>query len=356
MRASIRSLLSLRTCASAEATAIEPHENYVVSRVADQAAWEAQLLGHPCRNIYASWGWGEYKSRLGWRVERLLIRSQAGECLGMAQTQTKTKFGLRFVYIHGGPLFFTDDATVAAHGMRALLEFLKLGRRDLVGINFQHFDTRHAILAVQIQGFVPSLNHAQYTLVVDTSDGLEQVRARVRKKWLGHVKRAQKNKNLTSKILVELAERYAAYDALAGMYDNLTKRKGFESAIDAQAFREIAVNDPRYVMLEVRDQNEIVVVKLAHSGRDRLTGLFSASSTAALTTGANALAVWRMIEYTIESGHRYYDLAGIDAVGNPGVFKFKLGISDHVVQSGPLWLFGRCTTLRNVVGAYLAFR
>ncbi len=290
------------------------------------------------------------------RIERLLVRTQAGIPLGMAQTQTRTMFGVRFVYIHGGPLFFTDEVPVAAHAMRALLDAIKPGRLDLVAINFQHFQTGQAILAVQCLDFIPALNHAQYTLVVDTSEGLAAARAQTRKKWFSHVKRAQKNPNLTSRIVVEPAERYAAYDALVAMYGELTQRKGFDVAIDTAALREIAVNDPRYVILEVRDQGEVVAAKLAHSGGDRLTGLVSASSAKALTTGANALVVWRMIEYTAESGHRYFDLSGIDPANNPGVFKFKLGVTDHVVQSGPLWLFGRLKWLRNAAAAYLAFR
>ncbi len=353
MRSAIGRLVGSRPCPSEDATAFASHEDYFVCPAEDDAEWEAQLLRHPSRNVYLSCGWGAYKARLGWTVERLFVRSGDGTCLGMAQVQRYSKLGLQLIYIHGGPLFFTSDDTVTERGLETLLAHLDPGRFGFLIVNYERFDTPAAVMALLTNRFDPILNRAHHTLVIDTADGLDALRRRLRRNRAKQLRKGLANTRFRTRIVTSDRDRRVALDAFAGMYTTLAVRKRFAEAVDIDAFRETLIDDQRFVMLEVRDGDHIVAVRIAHVGADRLTDFFVASDESALNNGVNTLAVWRMIEYTAKSGLRYYDAGGFDPVASPGVARFKRGLAGSVVQSGPLWLFDRSRVVRFIVGVSL---
>ncbi len=346
---------TLAGSAAARETAERGH-GYAVARTDDRAGWEVLLARHPRRNVFCSWGWGDYKARLRWQTERFLIEDKTGACIGLAQVQTRTVAGRRLVYMHGCPLFFVDDDTVVERALAALIDHLKPGRLDLVAIRFERFDRPAEVIALLANGFDPVLNHANYTLVIDLAEGLAAVRAKLRRNRAQQLRKALANPKLNTRFLTDPDERRTALAAFADMHTAIAARKGFAEAVDVDVFRETLLDDPRFIMLEVREGERIAAVRIATTNADRLNDLFAASDEGALANGVNTLAVWRMIEYAAESGLRFFDACGIDARANPGVVRFKRGLGGDVVQSGPLWLFGRSRLLRTAVGAYLAFR
>ena len=65
--------------------------------------------------------------------------------------------------------------------------------------------------------------------------------------------------------------------------------------------------------------------------------LLGATSDGGLNTKGAYLLQWTMIQCLKENGIRWYDLGGIDAEGNPGVYSFKRGFSGlDVCQINPL--------------------
>ncbi len=331
-------------------------QDCIVSEAGDEAEWEAQLLLHPFRNLYMSWAWGTYRSRLGWGVERLLVRNKRGTCLGMAQVQKRRKFGVPHVYIHGGPLVFTTDDTTAERVVAALLDHLNPGRLGFVIANFDLHDTPAARIALLANGFDPVLPPGYHTIIVDMADGLDAVRRRLHRNRAKQLRKALANERLSTRVLTDSAERRAAVQAFAGMYAKLAERKGFAEVAKPDVFCDTVLDDPRIVILEARDGDRIAAVRIAHVGADRLTDFYVASDQEALTNGLNTLAIWRMLEHTAERGLRYYDAGGINPRANPGVFRFKRGIGGDVVQSGPLWLHARSGVLRSLIHFRLMFR
>jgi hypothetical protein len=345
MRLALGRLLAPSGRASADA-ASKPKEGYVVVRVDDEAAWEAQLQLHHCRNIYTAWGWGAYKARLGWAVERLLVTDKCGASIGMAQVQIRTVLGQRFAYMHGCPLFLTDDDVVAERVLKALIEHLDPGPFELVTVRYERFDTPAAVMALLANDFHPILKRSNHTPLVDLAPGLAAIQKNLRRAWSRKLAKARASEAMAAHILTDPGERGAAIDAFGEMYAKLADRKGFSEAIITDLFRDIAVTDPRFVIVEVRDGDRIVAVRIAHVSEDRLNDFLAASDQAALNTGANALAIWRFLEYAVGNGLRYFDGGGIDPVANPGVAQFKRGLTGNVVQSGSLWVHARKPVVR----------
>ena len=338
------------------AATVAEDKDHVIASVNDEAEWEAQLLLHPFRNIYMSWNWGEYRSRLGWRVERLLVRDKRSNCLGMVQLQRRRKFGLPHVYIHGGPLLFTADGVAAERMLAALLTYLDPGRLGFVVVNYDLHDTPTERVALLANKFDPVLPRAYHTIMIDMAEGLDVIRKRLHRNRAQQLRKALANERLSTRILTDLDERRAAVEAFAGMYARLAKRKGFAEVAKPEAFCDTVLDDPRIVVLEARDGDRIGAVRIAHVGADRLTDFYVASDEEALSNGLNTLAVWRMLEHTVERGLRCYDAGGIDPRANPGVFRFKRGLGGDVVQSGPLWLYAGNTVIKSAVHALLMVR
>jgi hypothetical protein len=65
--------------------------------------------------------------------------------------------------------------------------------------------------------------------------------------------------------------------------------------------------------------------------------LLGATSDAGLTSKGAYLLQWTVIQWLKENGFRWYDLGGIDPERNPGVYRFKRGMSgSDISQINPL--------------------
>lgn len=318
--------------------------------------WDERLNEEPEANIYVFRPWGTYKSRLNWTVRRIEIRSRDGRALAYVQYQVRRVGPGRFVLVQGCPVLTAAGAARAEPVMQAFLDHLALGRFDLLGVNFHEFQNNEAVPALLSLGFVPVVSPRQHTLEVDLTPDLDAIMAGVDSKWRRNLAKAQNNPDLEAVILTDADERLRAFDRFTEMYVALQARKGFSNTLNPQAFRDIAATDPRLVFLEVRERGETILVRIAHTAQARWSDFFAASNERGRATNAAALSVWRLVERAREEGCPVYDLGGIDPAGNRGVFKFKRGLSRRVVQSTPLWLYGRTRPLRAVAAALLAQR
>lgn len=326
-----------------------------ISDVASRSEWDTAIWAHPRGNIFSSWMWGKYKERCGWTVRRIMVRDDAGDALAFLQCQQRAKGPLRMIYAQGGPLLTDKGERHAEAVVAALLEHLSLGRLDLFAVNFEHFQSASGVLALLAKGFVPIVSRRDHTIEIDLTGGPDAVLKTAEAAWRKGLRRAERNEALSTRFLSDRDERLALFDAFSAMYAKLKERKGFTNTFDSSAYRDLAAADPHHLFLEIRDGGELVLVRIAHLSAGRCTDFFAASTDRARASNAAALSVWRMIERGMAEGCRVFDFGGIDPSGNRGVYDFKRGLSRNVVQSGPLWLFGRSRLLRDATASYRAF-
>lgn len=324
--------------------------------LADASDWDSAIWRQPGANIYASHPWGAYKTRLGWAVKRIAIRNEGGEDLAFIQYQQRRRGPGRFVLAQGCPILTPQGETRAEAVIQAFLAHLDLRRSDLLGVNYHQFQSREAVLALLAHGFTPVVSARNHTLELDLTQDADTIRARMEPRWRKALGKAERNPDLTTVFLADPAERLRAFDTFSRMYAALKVRKGFTSSLDTQAYRDVAAADPRLAFLEVREKGEPVLIRIAHTAPERWTDFFTASNERARATHAAALAVWRCIERARQDGCRIFDFGGIDPAANRGVFEFKRGLCRDVVQSTPLWLYGRSRLVRDAAAAFLARR
>lgn len=331
-------------------------EALAVVDLTDAPDWDAWIGEEPGGNVYAATPWGSYKARLNWTVRRIAIRDGGGRILAFVQYQERRIGPARFVLAQGCPILTAAGALRAEAALSALRDHLALGPVDLFGVNFQEFQDNEAVPALLSLGFVPVVSARQHTLELDLTREIETIEAELDPKWRRNLAKARRNPDLEVRVLSEADERRRAFDVFTGMYAALQRRKGFSNSLDPQAFRDLAATDPRLVILEVRENGTPILVRIAHRAASRWTDFFAASNDRARATNAAALSVWSLIERAKDEGCPVYDLGGIDPAGNRGVFDFKRGVSRRVVQSTPLWLYGRSRLVRSAAAALLAQR
>ena len=254
--------------------------------------------------------------------------------------------GVRVTHIAAGPLLFTESITLGTQALQTLLSEVAPTFRDVVAIEPLLFGTPVLTQAVLSAGMTPVLAPSQQTLVIDLSPSEEELRSRLRRSWRSRLRQAEANTDLTTVFATEPAERTAALKAFERFYGELRERKRFHTSFSPAAAHDIFRDDPRYVILEVRERETPTAVFIAHTTRDSLTSFFAASSDAARKNCANYLGHWKLITYAKARGLHTFDCGGIDPAGNPGVYQFKAGLADDVVQTGPIWIHTKASAMR----------
>lgn len=324
--------------------------------VTDDPDWDEAVWQQTGANIYASRRWGEYKRRVGWDVRRVTIRGSDGQALAYAQVQRRRRMFGHLVLAQGCPVLTTLGEARTDAVFRAFLDHLDLGRFDVLGVNYQQFQSPAAVLALLGHGFAPVITPRAHTLELDLTQALERIRAHMEGRWRDVLRRTERNPDLTTRFPTTPAERQSAFETFGRLYAALKRRKGFRNSLDTAAFRDLAANDPNLVFLEMRERDEPILVRIIHRTANRWTDFYVASNERAKATGAGRLALWHLIERAKREGASVLDLGGIDPAGNPGVYEFKRGVSRNVVAANPLWLFSRTRLLRRAATAVLATR
>ena len=158
---------------------------------------------------------------------------------------------------------------------------------------------------------------------------------RLDKKWRNQLSRAEKN-NL--KVIVGSGS--AEFRTFCLIYNQMRKRKTFETTVDVEEFgriqEELAESHRMRIMI-CEDRGVPAAGLVASAMGDSAIYLLGATSDDGLNSKGSYLLHWTMIRWLKEKGIRWYDLGGIDPIGNPGVYSFKKGFSGaDVSQMNPI--------------------
>jgi lipid II:glycine glycyltransferase (peptidoglycan interpeptide bridge formation enzyme) len=306
--------------------------------------WSEMLDLFNDANIYQTWSYGLVR----WGAKNLshLIVKRNGEVVGMAQVRiirpTRFKFGM--AYLRWGPvcerLGSPLDPEVLAHICRALEEEYVEKRRLLLNVLPNAFfgsprgDLFEAAFA-RFERKQLTSNDAYRTFVLDVARPLDELRKKLDPKWRNKLTQAEK-KGL--KIIA--GSDPGMYRTFCGTYYEMRKRKTFDTTVDVEEFARIQIDLPESHRMQVliceQEQKPIAAIVCSALG-DSAIYLLGATTDSGLNSRGAYLLQWTAIQWLKDRGVRWYDLGGIDPVGNPGVYSFKKGLSGvDVSQLCPL--------------------
>jgi lipid II:glycine glycyltransferase (peptidoglycan interpeptide bridge formation enzyme) len=180
---------------------------------------------------------------------------------------------------------------------------------------------------------------AHRTIRVDLDPPLEELRKRLHPRWRNYLKASEK----AGFEIVEGTDD-ELYVTFSEMYDELMRRKQFQTGVDIRKFRRVQQSLPEPLKMRVfiakRDGIALNSLVVSHVG-DTAIYLLAATTDEGLKSRGAHLLQWHAMNRLKEAGCRWYDLGGIDPDGNPGVYQFKSGLGGvEVYQLGRYELSG----------------
>jgi lipid II:glycine glycyltransferase (peptidoglycan interpeptide bridge formation enzyme) len=172
----------------------------------------------------------------------------------------------------------------------------------------------------------PLANHNAYrTFVLDLAPGLEELRSKLDSKWRNKLSGSERNN-----LKVVAGNGSDEFRTFCSIYDQMRKRKAFESTVGVEEFGRIQrdlTEHHRMQILICEDRGSPVAGLVASAMGTSATYLLGATSDDGLNSKGAYLLQWTLIKWLKENGFRWYDLGGIDPKRNPGVYHFKRGLS-----------------------------
>jgi lipid II:glycine glycyltransferase (peptidoglycan interpeptide bridge formation enzyme) len=311
---------------------------------ATRAEWSAMLDLFDDANLYQTWSYGEIR----WGRKNLshLVLKRNGEVFGMAQVRiirpTKFKFGM--AYLRWGPLCQRRgselDAEATLRMAHALQEEYVRRRGLLLQILPNAFcgSPRAALFQSGFSSFTPeppTSGNLYRTFVLDLAPPIAELRKNLDAKWRNKLNQSEKKG-----LKIVAGNETEEYRTFCRMYDQMRKRKTFETTVDVEEFGRLQEDLPETQRMRVLicEEAGIPVAGVVVSAMgDSAIYLLGATSDDGLNAKGAYLLQWTLIQWLKENGIRWYDLGGIDPEGNPGVYTFKKGFSGtDVSQLTPL--------------------
>lgn len=310
-------------------------EDYTVE--VDQASeteWNSLLEGFSDASIYQTWAYGA----VHWGDRQLshLVLRRRGSPFAMAQVRIVgvpiLKTGM--AYVRWGPLCAASGGGWNPLSWQAVLESLAfeyvirrgLTLRLLPNVFNEDAAAQPAMSLCAQAGFhhLDGSTGPYRTFRIDLQLPIEVLRKQLAHKWRNQLNASERNG-------LELAEGAdpGLFAEFVALYREMTARKRFNTTVDVSEFEQMQTRLPpsqKMVTLLARQDGRAVSGLVASTVGATATYLLGATGDGGLTAKGAYLLQWYLIRRLKERGCRWYDLGGINPVGNPGVFHFKQGL------------------------------
>ncbi len=294
-------------------------------------------------NFQQSWAYSEILASIRSSThEEVAIRS-AGRLVGIASVRVRTLplIGLGLAYVASGPLIQRgtdgdlDRLRLSLAGLRD--EFVRkrgLVLRILTPIGDSSWNDNANKVMIEA-GFSPSTGGREYrTMLLDLHRPLDEIRKSLAQKWRNCL-----NKSERQGLQIRWASDISAFEAFRSAHERFVASKGFEVDLDSGFYLDVrkqSTPDTGLELVFAERDGQVIAAHLGSYLGDTAVYLLGFTDDTALETNAAYLLQWTVIKRATEAGMKWYDLGGIDPEGNPGVYRFKTGISGvDVKAAGP---------------------
>lgn len=315
-----------------------------------QQEWDQTLAGLPCAHVLQSWAWGDFKSRWGWRVQRLLW-TQADAPIAAAQILQRPipHTPWSFLYVTKGPAMNYADTALAVQVLADLETYAHQARALFIKIDPdlpRRYGEPQADQPPEAQGqafierlvqrgwrFSPEQIQFRNTIVIDLTPDLDDLLAATKSKWRYNIRLAQRQGvKIRPGTTADIATFYRMYAETAARDGFLIRPEAYYRDV-WQHFLEAG----RAEMLLASAAGEVVAgLILFFFGRTSWY-MYGASSGQHRQLMPNHYLQWAAICRSKERGCTRYDLWGAPDVFDEsdrmwGVYRFKQGFGGEVVQ------------------------
>jgi lipid II:glycine glycyltransferase (peptidoglycan interpeptide bridge formation enzyme) len=317
----------------------------------DAPEWSGLLCQFDDASIYQTWSYGAVR----WGRTQLshVVLKRNGQAVAMAQVRVLKLPAMRtgIAYVRWGPLCRLRGAPFDAAAFQQITQALKheyVGRRGLLlrvippAFESDPFGPEVKINLAAIGMMQPSPSLPYHTLRVRLDQPVAELRKKLDQKWRNCLNSAERNG-----LQVVQAPTLELYDKFLSAYREMRARKPFETTVDVAEFRKMQAELPPPLKLETficEQEGKLLNAIVVSAVGDSAIYLLGATSGDGLKMKGAYLLQWHAIQWLRARGCRWYDLGGINAERNPGVYHFKSGLSgEDAHQLGTFELSGNWT-------------
>ena len=306
-----------------------------------EGEWNLLLDRFADANIYQTWAYGA----ICWGDRQLshLVLRRGGVPVALAQLRIVRvpAFGPGIAYIRWGPVCVLRgsqwDQAVSHEMIAALVEEYVRRRRLTLRVIPSAFreDAFAPALSTLLSdaGMVADAAAAYRTLRVDLRASMDSIRARLAHKWRNQLNAAERNG-----MEIEEGTSLELFGEFTSLYREMMIRKQFDTTVSVADFQRIQERLPATQKMSIvigrkdgRPLSGLVVTSLGTTG----IYLLGATADDGMKAKGSYLLQWHVLRHLKERGCHCYDLGGINAESNPGVYHFKKGLGgDEVSQLG----------------------
>lgn len=313
----------------------------------DAAEWDSMLLSLGDYNVYQTHSWGEHRSRFGWIPARLTC-VRDGEVIAAAQVLGRRyPLGLALAWIPGGP--------VGAQGEWG--ESFRKAVKSSLGAWFLYVRANFTCqLTLGSEQLLSDLGWRRPTKLMNSGLSLiyepavdEPTRlARVNRNWKRNLRNSEKVGNVARVwSRPDPSQVFAVYEAMQSH-----KQLGEQFSQDEIA-SIISRMGERCIVVRCDDSSgQLLALRAALIFGNKAWDIFAAATPEGRKACASYAAFWELMHQCQLRGINWYDLGGVDPVGNRGVYDFKKASGSHEFQYLGEWewaSFGPMSWLANVM-------
>lgn len=281
--------------------------------------WDQTLKTFADCSPYQSYSWGQYREALGWEARRWMAFDENEKVVAMMQgCLRRYPFGVGLIWCEGGPI---GDINVCDESLQNAIRATTGLKRGYC--RFRCDRPRHIedVLRLAALGWNTSWSPltSNYSMVLDLGQDEDRLLAGCERNWRRNLRRAE-GLNLTVRQWMD-----ANVDEVLSVYASMQEVKGLNEQWSRKEVEELLrTHKQQLVLYRCDDENQKVVSLLGCMvAGEHACAVFSATSEAGRKLHASYPTFWAVVQHCRRIGIRSYDLAGIDPVRNPGVYRFK---------------------------------
>ena len=307
-----------------------------IKRITQKKIWNSTLEKFDNSTMFLDWEWGDFERAQGFEFENWGV-FEGKRCLGLLPVKVINAKRGKYLHIRHGPLINWDDYEMVGLVVGFLKKYAKEKKVWLVRISPLLSKNKENANKLKALGFSRSTTHssdAELTLVLDLTQGEQQIFSQFRKTTRNLIRKAEK-----LGVEVKNASDLCLFEDFKTLYLDTVKRqkwsayttkyikdeyKRFSSSKKAEMFAAYYKGEPVSAAIFLKHRKQVIY----H---------FSGSSTRNRKVPSTYLLHWEAIKHFKNKGFNVYNFWGVcpgEQKKHPwyGLSLFKRGFSKQEVE------------------------
>jgi FemAB family len=307
-----------------------------------QRVWDQALLCLDDYSVFQTYSWGQYRRALGWEPCYWAAYDDKEKIVAMMLGGLKRyPFGLGLVSTEGGPV---GDLTACDESLQTAMKQTTGLKRIYCRFRCDRERRIDDVLRLSAQGWTRTWCPltSSYSMLMDLKRSEQEIMAGCERNWRRNLKNSWE-RNLT----VRQWENPEP-DAIMSVFASMEKVKGLEAQYSRQEIESI-LNTWADSMVLYRcddERGELLSFLACLVVGERAMFWLSACNERGREKLAAYAVFWGMLQHCLNSGLKEMDLAGIDPIGNPGVYRFKRASGARALEYLGEWDWASSSWLR----------